>query len=79
MPPLSIQVSSIPVSLSAPDAFRQDPASLNGKRDWIARCSTTFFSALTLILFPGALSVAFMVWVLCDVLQGLGQALDGGR
>jgi hypothetical protein len=71
MPPLSIQDSSIPVSLSAPDAFRQDLASLDGEREQDSTMNGLVVNLL--ILIPGLLSVTFMVWFLVMFCKASGK------
>jgi hypothetical protein len=71
MPPLSVKDSPIPVSLSAPDAFRQDPASLNGEREQDSSMNSLVVNLL--VLLPGLLSVTFMMWFLVMFCKASGK------
>jgi len=70
-PLLSLKVSHILVSVSATDAFRQDPASLNGEREQDCKMESVLFRSLFVI--PGSISIAFMCWFFVMFLKASGK------
>jgi len=58
-------------TLSATDAFRQDPASLNGEREQDCNMESVLFRSL--IVIPGCISVVFMAWFFVMFLKASGK------
>jgi hypothetical protein len=72
-----VLISPEGVSLSAPDAFLQDPASLTGKRDWSATMLNLI--SIVLVMIPTSLALTFMLWVLWNFWKASGRRSRGTR
>jgi hypothetical protein len=77
MPSLWVSISPEYGSLSAPDAFLKDLASLTGKRDW----SDTMLNLIDIVLamIPTSLALTFMLWVLWNFWKASGKRSSSVR